>query len=113
MHELSICRSIADIVSRHAGGRTVTTIHLRVGQLRQIVPDTLSYCWSLVRSGTGLEESALDVEAIPGRLSCRECGRVSEIGRHPIFVCQECQSADVAVVAGEEFLITSIDLAEV
>ena len=41
MHELSICRSIADIVRRHAGEGTVSTIHVQIGQLRQIVPDTL------------------------------------------------------------------------
>ena len=48
VHELSICSSIADIVTRHAAGRTVQVINVRAGQLRQIVPDTLVYCWGLV-----------------------------------------------------------------
>jgi hydrogenase nickel incorporation protein HypA/HybF len=113
MHELSICRSIADIVARHAGEGRVSTIHMRVGQLRQIVPDTLSYCWSLVSAGTPLDGSTLAVDSVPGRLSCQACGAASDIGRHPVFACQACQSTDVRVVAGEEFLITSLDLAEV
>lgn len=112
MHELSICRSIADIVRRHAGEGTVSTIHVQIGQLRQIVPDTLSYCWSLVSAGTPLDGSTLAVDSIPGRLSCQACGAANDIGRHPVFVCRACQSTDVQVVAGEEFLITSLDLAE-
>lgn len=113
MHELSICRSIADIVNRHASERRVETIHLQVGQLRQIVPDTLVYCWGLVSADTALDGSVLDVERIPARLSCRACGVVAELGEFPIFICASCNSQEVAVLTGEEFLITSLDLAEV
>lgn len=42
MHELAICGSIADIVKRRAADRQVAAVHLRIGQLRQIVPDTLA-----------------------------------------------------------------------
>lgn len=113
MHELSICSSIADIVKRHASERRVETIHLQVGQLRQIVPDTLVYCWSLVSADTPLDGSVLDVEHIPGRLGCRDCGASAEIGPFPVFRCEECGSTATTVLAGEEFLITSLDLAEV
>ncbi|HEY6787223.1 MAG TPA: hydrogenase maturation nickel metallochaperone HypA, partial [Trebonia sp.] len=80
MHELSICGSIGDIVSRRAAGRPVRVINVRVGQLRQIVPDTLAYCWELVSAGTFLEGSRLAVERVPARLRCRGCGSEAEIG---------------------------------
>ena len=112
MHEMSICRTNADIVTRHAGRGRVSTIHLQVGQLRQVVPDTLTYCWSMVSADTPLAGSALAVQSIPGRISCRACGAANEIGRDPVFTCRSCGSADVQVVAGEEFLITSLELAE-
>lgn len=111
MHELSICGSIASIVTRRAGGRRVETIHLRIGRLRQIVPETLEYCWSLVSAETELEGARLEVERIPARITCRACGATVEIGDLPLFVCSECAGADVEVVSGEEFLITSLDLA--
>ncbi|MBV9057527.1 MAG: hydrogenase maturation nickel metallochaperone HypA [Pseudonocardiales bacterium] len=38
MHELSICRSIARIVAQYVEDREVRTIHVRVGQLRQVIP---------------------------------------------------------------------------
>jgi hydrogenase nickel incorporation protein HypA/HybF len=110
MHELSICGSIKTIIEKHAAGRPVSTIHLQVGQLRQIVPDTLVYCWSLVSADGPLAGSSLSVEHIPGRIACNCCGVQAEIGQFPVFVCAACAGTDVTVLAGEEFLITSFDL---
>jgi hydrogenase nickel incorporation protein HypA/HybF len=111
VHELSICGAIADIVSRRAGDRPVRVINLRVGQLRQVVPDTLAYCWELVSAGTFLDGSRLAIERVPARLHCRGCGSEAEIGDLPVFICVSCGGTDTRVVAGEEFLITSLDLA--
>ena len=38
MHELAIAESIVGIGGRHANGRRVTKVHLKVGHLRQVVP---------------------------------------------------------------------------
>jgi hydrogenase nickel incorporation protein HypA/HybF len=112
MHELSICGSVADIATRHAGGRPVEAIHLRIGQLRQVVPDTLEYCWSMVTSATELEGSRLEIEYVRARVRCRSCGTVHEFEEYPILLCMACDGADVEVLAGEEFLVTSLDLAK-
>lgn len=111
MHELSLCRAVVDIVNRHAAGRDVTTVHLRVGQLRQIVPDTLVYCWSLMNEDTPLARSTLQVESVPAAIRCRACTATTIISA-PILVCGSCSGTDVEIVAGEEFLITTLDLAE-
>jgi hydrogenase nickel incorporation protein HypA/HybF len=113
MHELSICGSIAGIVTRRAEGRSVDTIHLRIGQLRQIVPDTLVYCWPMATAATALEGSRLEVEYVPVRIECHGCGQATEIGDFPILLCARCDSADVEVIAGEEFLVTALELAKV
>ncbi len=112
MHELSVCGSIAGIVERRAAGREVRVIHLRIGQLRQIVPDTLVYCWDLLSADTALAGSRLEVESIPVRIRCRRCDRSAELGDLPVFACGGCMGTDVEVIAGEEFLITALDLAE-
>ena len=79
MHELSICRSIVDIVTRHAAGRAVRTVHLQVGQLRQIVPDTLVYCWGLMNEDSALAGSTLEVDSVPAALRCRSCAATTSI----------------------------------
>jgi hydrogenase nickel incorporation protein HypA/HybF len=112
VHELSVCGMIAGIAERRAEGRTVAAIHVRIGQLRQIVPDTLVFCWDLVVSDTTLDGSRLELEIVPARIRCRACGVTAELGDLPVFACGSCHGVDTEVVAGEEFLITALDLAE-
>lgn len=109
MHELSICQSIAKIVEDAASGRTVRTVHLDVGELRQVVPATLVYSWEIVVGGTALDGAILEVNHIPGSFDCASCGRTTKIDI-PVFRCG-CGSADVEVTAGQELLVTSLDLA--
>lgn len=110
MHELSVCASIAEIVNRRAQQRRVETIHLRIGQLRQIVPDTLVYCWSVLSVDTELDGSALEIENVLAEIRCNDCDNESAVGDIPLFMCANCESANVTVTAGEEFLITALDL---
>ncbi|GAA0615155.1 hydrogenase maturation nickel metallochaperone HypA [Sporichthya brevicatena] len=110
MHELSLCRSIYGIVEQSAHGRGVGVIHLQVGRMRQVVPDTLKYCWDLVVQSTGLEGSVLEVESMPAVVSCRACGTETHLEDVLMVLCGQCGSTDVAVVGGEQFLLTSIDL---
>ena len=112
MHELSVCASIADVVTRRAAGRPVSVINVRAGQLRQIVPDTLVYCWGLLSADTPLAGSRIVVESVPARIRCRSCAHAADVGDLPVFACASCGGIDVEVVAGEEFLITSLELAE-
>lgn len=114
MHELSLCGAIADIVERRAGERGVAVIHLRIGRLRQIVPDTLHFCWSMVSADTELAGSVLEIERVPAALTCRACAAEFGFGDDGITMfCPSCGGLDVEVVAGEEFLVTALELAEV
>lgn len=111
MHELSLCHSIGQIVAKHAADRPVTVVHLQVGALRQVVPDTLVYCWGLVNEGTVCAGSTLDVEQVPAAVVCADCGTTTTL--HELrMVCGTCGSTSVQVTAGEELLVTSIELQE-
>ena len=113
MHELSLCGAIADIVSRRAGERHVAAVHLRVGALRQVVPDTLSFCWTMVTEGTEFEGAVLDLERVDAVLHCRDCRTTLPMGDAISLACAGCGSFAVDVVAGEEFEVTALDLAAV
>ncbi|MGI8695740.1 MAG: hydrogenase maturation nickel metallochaperone HypA [Mycobacteriales bacterium] len=113
MHELSLCGAIADIVTRRAEDRSVDVIHVRIGQLRQVIPDTLLFCWSLVVAETTLEGAELQIERVAARLKCRACGDEFDLGNNVTFGCPACGGLDSAVLAGEEFLVTALDLGKV
>ena len=108
-----MCGAIADIVTRQAGERHVTAVHLQIGQLRQVVPQTLEFCWSMVCAGTDLEGATLEVDRVPALLACRTCGAESVLGAQIAFACGACGSLDMDVRHGEEFAVTALELAGV
>lgn len=110
MHELSLCQAIAGVVKPHAAGRRVDVVRLQVGALRQVVPETLSFCWTIVREHEDMPDAELVLELVPAQVRCRGCGKQSQIESRWSVLCPQCGSADVEVVAGEEFLVTSVDV---
>jgi hydrogenase nickel incorporation protein HypA/HybF len=111
VHELSICRSIADVVERHAAGRPVKAVHVQVGHFRQVVPATLTYCWEITVADGALAGSQLDVDHVPARMRCRACDVVTEL-TVPVLRCQQCDGVDTELLSGEELMVTSFDVAD-
>src|ERR1043165_2062955 len=99
MHELAISSAVLESVLRHADGRRVTGVKLRVGHLRQVVPDSLAFYWAIVTRGGVCEGSELEQELIPARLACTACAREWEI-ELPVFRCPSCGGAAVSVAGG-------------
>jgi hydrogenase nickel incorporation protein HypA/HybF len=112
VHELSLSSAIVDTVVKHADGRPVTAVNMRVGALRQVVPDTLEFYFGFVAQGTVCEGARLEQELVPARLRCESCARQWEL-EAPAFRCPTCGGAEVAVVAGDEFEVESIHVEEV
>ena len=110
MHELSLCRAIAGVVKDQAGDRRVDVVRVQVGALRQVVPDSLAFCWTIVRDDEDMPGAELELEFVPAEIQCNGCGQQSEIESRWSVACPRCTSADVTVVRGEEFLVTSVDV---
>lgn len=109
MHELSLCHTIIQIAARAAQGRQIAHLYLDVGTLRQVIPETLVYCWSIVSENTPMAGSKLIVNQIPAVIKCDDCQNESTITGVPILVCATCQSGKITVVSGEEFILRSMD----
>ncbi|MEE9416359.1 MAG: hydrogenase maturation nickel metallochaperone HypA [Acidimicrobiales bacterium] len=109
MHELSLCRAIADTATEHADGRLVQRINLQIGHFRQVIPETLQFCWQMRAEGTVLDGCELAIDHMPATIECRACGSLTTL-THPILRCAKCDSTEVELKSGEEFLIVSIDL---
>jgi hydrogenase nickel incorporation protein HypA/HybF len=111
MHELSIADAVVTIASRHAAGRQVTRVDLKVGHLRQVVPDSLLFAFELVSAGTELEGAELVIEEVPARVSCNACSARTELAEFPAH-CGECGGLDVEITGGEELLVEALELEE-
>jgi len=110
MHELSVSAAVLDTAVRHAAGRRVTAVHLRVGALRQVVPESLDFYWGIVSRDTVCEGARLVQELIAARLRCDDCDSEWELDA-PAFRCPACDGA-AAIAAGQELEVESIDVRE-
>ncbi len=111
MHELSIAQSVAEIACRHAAGRRVSKVELKIGWLRQVVPSSLAFSFELVTLGTLAEGAVLELRPVPAIASCRKCGKETELHAFP-FQCAACNGFDLQIVAGEELEVESIECLE-
>ena len=111
MHELSVSAAVVDTAVRHAAGRPVTVVRLRVGALRQVVPDSLDFYFGIVSRDTVCEGARLEQELIEVRLCCSDCEAEWTVDV-PAFRCPSCAGAEVDVVTGNELEVESIDVQE-
>jgi hydrogenase nickel incorporation protein HypA/HybF len=111
MHELSLSSAIVNTVVKHARGRRVVVVDLRVGKLRQVIPDTLEFYFEFVARGTVCEGARLEQELVEAVLHCDVCGHEWQI-EIPAFRCPACGGSDVRVASGDEFEVQAIDVEE-
>jgi hydrogenase nickel incorporation protein HypA/HybF len=111
VHELSLSGAIVNTVVKHARDRPVTVVTMRIGRLRQVVPDTLEFYFGFVADGTVCEGARLEQELVPALLGCAACEREWEID-FPDFRCPTCGTAEVEVLSGNEFEVESIEVEE-
>jgi hydrogenase nickel incorporation protein HypA/HybF len=110
VHELSLCQAIAGTVKPYADGRHVDVVRVKIGALRQVVPESLSFCWTLVRDYEDMPDAELEMEFVSAEVQCRSCGLRSVITSQWSLLCPQCASADVEILRGDEFLVTSLDV---
>jgi hydrogenase nickel incorporation protein HypA/HybF len=111
MHELSLAAAVVEIACRHAGGRRVTKVGLKVGHLRQVVPAALAFSFELVAQGTVAEGAELEQKIVPARALCRACAVESPLRAFPLQ-CEACGGVDLQFVAGDELDVEYLELDE-
>jgi hydrogenase nickel incorporation protein HypA/HybF len=109
VHELSIAQSLVEIADRHAGGRSVMRVEVKVGRLRQVVPDALDFAFELVAQGTPVEGAELVLEDVPAAGVCASCGSETPLPELPL-ACRHCGSLHVEVTQGEELRVEALEI---
>ncbi len=123
MHELSIAQAVVDTATKHAGGRRVKLISLRLGTMRQVVFDSLDFYFGIVARDSLCEGAELEHELVEARLRCPECDREWDpapqpVASHesvgtdlalPVFRCADC-GVPGEIEAGGELEVESIEV---
>ncbi|HUO69240.1 MAG TPA: hydrogenase maturation nickel metallochaperone HypA [Solirubrobacteraceae bacterium] len=111
MHELSVASAVVNTAVKHADGRPVSVVSMRVGRLRQVVPDSLQFYFEIVARDTVCEDATLELTEIEARARCSDCGLEWEL-LDPVFRCPACRATAVTIVAGEELAVDYIEVEE-
>jgi hydrogenase nickel incorporation protein HypA/HybF len=121
MHELAVAQAIVAAAERHAEGRPIAVVRVRVGRLRQVVPEYLSFYFEVASKETLCEGAGIEWDRVPSLLRCSGCGSEWDPAPPPArsgdeliirFRCPACGSANHLVVSGDELVIESIDVSE-
>jgi hydrogenase nickel incorporation protein HypA/HybF len=115
MHEMSIAESILEIVKEalkdHSPPPQVQEVRCAVGVLNAVIPESLSFCFEVIRtSWTPLSSAELTIKMIPLKVFCSDCGITRE-QLEPILICPEC-SAPAELKEGEGIIVESVEVEE-
>ena len=111
VHELSLAGAVIDTVERHAAGRRVTAVYLRVGPPAPGRARLAGVLLRARRARHGVRGRAPGAGARPGAPALRAAAHEWELDGID-FRCPACGAADAKVVSGEEFRVESIDVEE-
>jgi len=113
MHEASIAAGILDIVQQHvwaSDARRVRAVRVRIGDLAGVVPDSLGFCFDAMVAGTEYGAAFLEIDRVPARGECGECGALAAIDSLPPFACPSCGSPFITVTCGDDLSVVDVEL---
>lgn len=91
----------------HAG--KVVSVKLKIGEMSEVVEESLQFAYGILSEGTLMEDSRLEVEVVPPRSRCLDCACEFEHDRYHLR-CPQCDSRDTVLLQGRELEITSIEI---
>lgn len=112
MHEMSIAQGMLDIVLKTAAEHNavkVTCIKLLIGQMTQVVPESLTFGFEALSAGTIAEGAKVEITIVPLVGECSSCKQQFTVERYS-FLCPLCQSASVVIVSGRELAVDYLEV---
>lgn len=112
MHEYSLVqallRHVERLAAQHCASR-VDEVRVRLGPLSNVEPLLVESAFQTLAPATVAAESRLVMEEVPLTARCAVCDSKFEIIRFQ-FRCPACDSAEIAVTAGDGFVLESVTL---
>ena len=111
MHELSVCMSLISQVERLCAKHHATRVHriqLQIGPLSGVEGTLLQHAFPIASAGSLAENSSLDIDYLPIRVQCHQCGSTSEVAANKL-ICKHCGNWQVQLISGDEMLLASLE----
>jgi len=111
MHELGIIENIFTVIEQVADENQLAKINsvtLKIGHMRQVIPDMLQFAFESVAKGTRAEGSLLSLEIIPIRMQCQQCTHDFKVDDNAYF-CPQCNGVKLDILSGKEVILESVN----
>jgi len=115
MHELGIANSILETIEKEADknrGTRFEKVGLRIGDLAAVDVDALTFGWEAITKGTKWEPLKLEIERVPRKNRCDQCGCVFEVHDFTELECPRCEAFPTFNISGDELEIAYIEAEE-
>lgn len=112
MHEMSLVESIMDAIlemKEENNWERISKVVLRIGDMRQVIPEVMSFAFNTASQSTPLEGAELVIREVKLHFQCQKCGK--EWGEENMaFLCPFCGSMEVDLLHGMELEIESLEV---
>lgn len=116
MHEMSIAQSILSILEDEMTKRDIAKLKrvvIKNGALAGVVSDALMFAWTALTPGTRFEGTDLELEEIPLKVRCGECGEEFLPDDTKYMPCPKCEALlGHEVLEGKELYIDFVEPAD-
>ena len=112
MHELAVTESLLNTACDYAkknNAQKVVSLNLIIGELSNIISDSVQFYWDIISKNTICEQSVLIFNNVSAKFICQSCKNDFKIDGE-LIPCPECGSMDIRTSQGDEFLLESIDI---
>jgi len=109
MHELSVTQSALEAALRRAGAARITDVHLTLGTLSAIEPDSIRLYWDEISKGTLAEGAVLHFQHVPTESVCLDCGHRFLVEAE-VPPCPACQGLLVSAIDDEYLGLAALDV---
>ncbi len=112
MHELAVTESLLKTASEYAmknDAKKVIALNLVIGDLSGIIDDSVQFYWDIISEDTICSAAKLNVEKEPAKFQCQSCKHKFNLDGE-LSPCPKCQSINIKVISGDEFLLKSIEI---
>jgi hydrogenase nickel incorporation protein HypA/HybF len=115
MHELAVTKSILKLALDHAaqnGGREILSIHLAIGEMRNLEEDWIQRYFDYISKGTIAEKAVIKVRKIPSAFLCKKCGQqfIVNLKEDKKMLCSNCGSFEYDLVTGRELIVEQLEV---
>jgi hydrogenase nickel incorporation protein HypA/HybF len=112
MHEVSIAQGLLKILQDEAekhGATRVITVHVRIGELSNLVADALLFAFEAIIAGTVAEGAKLEIEIVPAMGHCGKCNMDFSV-EGMMFFCPQCNGIATEIISGKEMEVSEIEV---